>query len=189
VAAPPELELSFEGLADDWQQAGGRQARLADVLEPIADDDPRFRPVLYLDTKTERDQAKGNGFKRQFIEPSSTSVPTLRKGYHKGGSTDPRLVHPSNGELSRLLTATEHARIKGIDPALVEGAGECIGHQICGQAVDTRPVRALAQEIGVAIGRALQAFSAKAVGQPINGAPHDAPSKPKRRGPVALVAA
>ena len=56
----------------------------------------------------------------QVVTPESTSVPTLRKGYHKGGSTDPLLTHPTNPELLRQLTVVEHARIKEVPVELVD---------------------------------------------------------------------
>lgn len=151
VASPPEPGLSLSSLPRD-PRATESAGRLADVLEPIGPNDPRWRTVGYLKDKAERDTAAGKHFAMQVIDSSATSVPTLRKGYHKGGSTDPRLAHPSDPSRSRLLTAAEHARIKGIDASLIDGVPDIIGHQICGQAVDTRPVKA----IGLRIGQALQ---------------------------------
>ena len=84
---------------------------------------------------------------------SAEVVDDLRKGYHKGGSTDPRLLHPINSSRSRLFTGAEHARIKGVDPRLLLGASETTVHQVCGQAVDVRPVRAIGQRIGQALQR------------------------------------
>ncbi|MFM9625901.1 hypothetical protein ACKI14_49970, partial [Streptomyces turgidiscabies] len=81
---------------------------------------------------------------------------------HKGGSTDPRLLHPTDPERSRLLTATEHARIKGISPDLVDGVPETTAHQVCGQSVDVRPVQAIGRRIAQAL---------KALGRPGNRAP------------------
>lgn len=150
VASPPELVLSLNNLRRDPQNMS-RAGRLADVLDPVGPDDPRWRTVGYLKDKAERDTAAGKHFAMQVIDPSATRVPTLRKGYHKGGSTDPRLAHPSDPSRSRLLTAAEHAKIKGIDAALVAGVSDTVGHQICGQAVDTRPVKAIGRRIGEAI--------------------------------------
>jgi len=147
VAHPASLDLTLNDLAPPLANGG----QLGDLLDDIASDDPRFRPVEYLLAKEQRDQAKGNGFRTQWLDATSTSVPTLRKGYHKGGSTDPRLRHPTNPALSRLLSAAEHARIKGIPDTLLAGVSETTAHQICGQSVDTRPVRAVGQRIGEAL--------------------------------------
>jgi len=147
VASPPQLGLDLSGL----QASRAGHTRLADVLEPIGPEDERFRTVAYLKAKAERDAEAGSGFAMQWLTPESTSVPTLRKGYHKGGSTDPRLVHPTDPGRSRLLTGREHARIKGVDSQLIAGACETVVHQVCGQAVDTRPVRAIGERIGKVI--------------------------------------
>ena len=147
VAHPPELRLDLEGLAPREP----RRPQLAEVLDPIDPDDERWRHVHYLEAKQQRDAAKGNHFAMQVLSPHSDSVPVLRKGYHKGGSTDPRLVHPTDPSRSRLLTGMEHARIKGIDTALVEGLPTTVAHEVCGQAVDVRPVRSIGERIARAI--------------------------------------
>ena len=113
----------------------------------IGPDDERWRAVQYLKEKRERDEAKGSGFKMQFISPSSTEVPTLRKGYFKSGSTDPRLIHPIDPELSRLLTAQEHARVKGVPAELIESMPETLAHQLLGQGIVYEPFRAVGQRI------------------------------------------
>ncbi|CAD5366685.1 putative DNA (cytosine-5-)-methyltransferase [Rubrivivax sp. A210] len=150
VAYPPELPLDLENLAP----AEPDRPCLGDFLEPIAQDDERYRRVDYLKAKQERDAESGKGFGMQLLTPASQLVPVLRKGYHKGGSPDPRLLHPTDAERSRLLTAAEHARIKGISPRLVDGMPETTAHQVCGQSVDVRPVQA----IGLRVAQALTAL-------------------------------
>lgn len=147
IAHPPTVPLDLEGLVPSHLEP----SRLQDLLDPIDGADERFRTVPYLHRKAQRDNEAGKNFKMQFITPDASSIPVLRKGYHKGGSTDPRLVHPTDVTRSRLLTAAEHARVKGIDPQLIRGAGETLGHQVCGQSVDTRAVRALARRLGEAL--------------------------------------
>lgn len=122
--------------------------KIGDILSPIALDDPRWREVKYLKDKMARDKAAGKGFSMQMITAESTSVPTLRKGYAKGGSTDPRLVHPENPDLSRLLTAEEHARIKGVPVVLIEGHSETIAHQELGQGITYDPFEAAGMRVG-----------------------------------------
>lgn len=106
--------------------------KLSEFLDAsIGPDDPRYRAVEYLKVKMERDAAKGNSFSMQTITAESTSVPTLRKGYQKGGSTDPRLLHPEDKALSRLLTAAEHCRIKEVPVRLIEGLSDTLAHRNC----------------------------------------------------------
>lgn len=147
VAYPPELPLDLTEIAP----VDTARHCLGDLLEPMDPEDKRYRRVDYLKEKQERDADNGKHFSMQLLTPASTLVPVLRKGYHKGGSTDPRLLHPIDPEKSRLLTATEHARIKGISPDLVDGVPETTAHQVCGQSVDVRLVRAIGRQIAQAL--------------------------------------
>lgn len=147
VAHPPELPLDLKEMAPEETA----RSCLGDLLEPIDPDDERYRRVDYLKVKQERDAESGKHFSMQLLTPASTLVPVLRKGYHKGGSTDPRLLHPTDPERSRLLTAAEHARIKGISPDLIGGVPETTAHQVCGQSVDVRTVQAIGQRLARAL--------------------------------------
>ncbi len=121
---------------------------VGDVLdESIGPEDERWRAVQYLKDKRQRDDGKGSRFLLQFLTAESTQVPTLRKGYNKGGSTDPRLMHPSNPELSRLLTPEEHARVKGVPVELIASMPETTAHQLLGQGIVYEPFRAVGQRI------------------------------------------
>jgi DNA (cytosine-5)-methyltransferase 1 len=77
------------------------------------------------------------------VDAGSTSVPTIRKGYNKGGSTDPYVRHPTNPALMRKLTPAEHARIKGVPSLLIEGLAATTAHEVLGQGVAFEPFRAL----------------------------------------------
>lgn len=147
VACPQQFRLDLAGLAP----AHPPRPQLASVLEGVEPDDQRWREVSYLKHKACRDEEAGKHFAMQWLHPASTRVPTLRKGYCKGGSTDPRLMHPTDPTRSRLLTGLEHARIKGIDAGMVTCIGDTLAHQVCGQSVDVRPVQA----IGCRIARAM----------------------------------
>lgn len=153
VAHPPEMALDLRGVHTGPAPAdkGAGRTVLGDVLESIDADSELYRPVEYLKSKAERDADDGKHFAMQVLTAASTSVPVLRKGYHKGGSTDPRLQHPADPQRSRLLTAVEHARIKGIDPQLLAGVAQTTAHQVCGQSVDVRTVKAIGHWIGQAL--------------------------------------
>lgn len=148
TAHPPAVAIDIEALAPE---AGAERPQLRSVLQEVPLDDPSYRAVSYLHQKEARDAVAGKGFRMQLLDEGATEVPTLRKGYHKGGSTDPRVRHPQRPELSRLLTPVEHARVKGISETLIKGVSATMAHQICGQSVDTRPVRSLGRVIGEAI--------------------------------------
>lgn len=113
---------------------GERPATLGAVLDkrvPAA----AWRTTASKDAKEARDRARGNRFQQRFLTAASTSVPTLRRGYQRDGSTDPRLAHPSRPGYSRLLTSREHARIKGVPTSLVAGLSEKVAHEVLGQSV------------------------------------------------------
>lgn len=148
LASPPGVQVDLQVLA---RRTSSERPVLADLLDAVPPDDPSWRAVDYLKAKAVRDASEGKGFAMQLVEASAQSVPTLRKGYHKGGSTDPRLAHPSQPGLSRLLTPSEHARVKGIDESLIKGLPSTTAHQLCGQSVDTRPVRAIGRLVGGAL--------------------------------------
>jgi len=158
VAVTNGLDFDIEKLAPTVTVV----KKLGDYLDAsIGPDDPRYRAVSYLKEKMERDAAKGNSFAMQTITAESTSVPTLRKGYQKGGSTDPRLLHPTNPELSRLLTAAEHSRIKGVPDHLIDGLSDTIAHQLLGQGILYAPFEAVGQRIGECLNKVGEAKSVK----------------------------
>lgn len=111
-----------------------RPERLSDVVDPAAGG---WRGLGALERKAAKDKAAGRGFSRgrKVLDGSATTVPTLRRGYQKGGSCDVRLAHPSQPGLARLFTAAEHAAIKGIPQRLVAGLSEKKAHEVLGQSV------------------------------------------------------
>ncbi len=151
VATTAGVAISLDGLVPTLVASPS----VAEVLEDIGPADSRWSSYSYLFTKQSRDEAKGNGFTMQFVEASDARVPTLRKGYHKGGSTDPLLRHPTEPGRFRKFTAVEHARIKGFPESLVAGLSETRAHELLGQSVMFAPVAA----IGRRIAHALRAFA------------------------------
>lgn len=146
-----------QGIAFDFEQLmrpDSRVRRVEEVLDPsIGPDDERWRTFQYLKTKQVRDAAAGNSFGMQIVSPDDSSVPVLRKGYHKGGSTDPLLRHPSNPDLLRQFTAGEHAQIKEVPKHLLEGLSNTVSHEVLGQGVVYPPFRDVGQHVGNALNR------------------------------------
>lgn len=131
-------------------------ATLGDALEAISDDDSRWRSYGYLAEKAARDAAAGKGFKRQLVVPESDQIPTLRRLYWKGGTTDPFLDREDGKQ--RLLTPVEHARVKGIPEQLVDGACATLAHEALGQSI----LYGHAVGIGQSLGAHLRTFVATA---------------------------
>lgn len=144
VAATRGIDLDLSSLAPVVRTV----RTVNEILEDVALDSLEWRSFDYLKSKEVRDAAKGNGFSMQVVTPQSTSVPVLRKGYHKGGSTDPLLAHPENPDLLRQFTVVEHARIKQVPECLVEGLNKTDGHILLGQGIAYAPVVALFKRIG-----------------------------------------
>lgn len=130
----------------------GPSARtLADVLEPAHRVADRWSEMQGLKAKEVRDLSEGKNFRMQVYTGSERSIGTLTKGLAKNRSTDPKIQHPDHPELLRVPTVSEHARIKGVPPELVEGLSFTVGHQLLGQAVCVSPFQQLAQHVAKAL--------------------------------------
>lgn len=158
IAVTHGIEFDF----DQLQPPGASAQLIADVLDKtIAPDDPKWRTFDYLKAKEIRDAEKGNSFGMQVVTAEGNSVPTLRKGYAKGGSTDPLIQHPENPDLLRQFTAAEHSRIKGVPEALVNGLSNVIAHELLGQGIVYQPF----EDVGAHVGDALNRFAGRDVVQ------------------------
>lgn len=147
VAVTEGVELDLALLARPATQV----RRIAEILEPVGDDDERWSAMAYLVAKQARDLAKGSNFKMQIVTGESTSCPTITKGYAKVRSTDPKLRAPHDASLLRQFTLVEHARLKGIPEGLIEGLGLTLGHELMGQSVCYPPFVAVGELLGRAM--------------------------------------
>lgn len=145
IASTSGLDFDFEQL----QPPIAVDLRIGEVLDSsIGLDDPKWRSYDYLKSKEVRDAAKGNSFGMQVLSMDGDTVPTLRKGYAKAGSTDPLLRHPTDPQLLRQFTAEEHARIKGVPEKLVAGLSSTIAHQVLGQGIVYSPFKDVGAHVG-----------------------------------------
>jgi len=147
VATTPGVDVHLDTLAP----AIVPTPRLGDVLEVVDDADPRWSTMAGLKAKEERDIADGKWFRMQTFDAEDVSVSTIGRGYAKVRSTEPKVRHPSNPDLLRQLTPIEHARIKGVPEALVEGLSVTAAHEMLGQSVLAAPFKALGERIGGAV--------------------------------------
>lgn len=143
----------FESVSPQGSSPG---ITLGALLDDVDADAPCWSSMEYLKSKEARDMADGKGFANmadgkgfaiQLVDANSTSVPTIRKAYNKGGSTDPFVRHPTDSRLMRKLTPAEHARIKGVPETLISGMSATAAHEVLGQGVVCAPFRALFQEL------------------------------------------
>lgn len=143
-----------EGIEFDWSaliKPDKRECRLGDVLEEIPEDAPCWSEMGYLKEKEQRDAAAGKGFAMQIVTPESNKVGTIGTGYQKNRSTEPKVQHQTKPELLRLLTPGEHAAVKGIPAAIVEGLSATVAHEVLGQSI----IGPAFQAVGALIGRSL----------------------------------
>lgn len=136
-------------------------ATLGDAMEAIAHDDSRWKAFDYLEAKAIRDAAAGKGFKRQLVDGDATQIGTLGRGYFKARSTEPFIVREDG--MQRLLTVSEHARVKGIPEKLVAGASDTVAHEVLGQSI----LYGHAKGIGQALGTHLQRLAATPAAAPV----------------------
>lgn len=140
--------LSVEFNFSDLKTLKTKESALSEVLEYFPHDSDRWDLFEHLKAKWIRDKANGKGFAPQHLSGEEGYCGTIGKGYFKGRSTEPFITHPSTPELLRLLTAEEHARVKGVPCSIIAGEAETVAHEILGQAVIYPKFMALA--VGIA---------------------------------------
>jgi len=143
-----------DGLAFDWAQlvpVRAKEGTIREILEDVPPDDPAWREYAYLNAKEQKDIAAGKGFRQQLLTPESPICGTIGRSYNKVRSTEPRLRHPTDQSLTRLLTPREHARVKTIPEHLVDGQCPTTAHEILGQSV----IHAAFVAVGALIGKML----------------------------------
>lgn len=144
VAMTDGIDFNFEAL-----QPPEKVVRtLSEILDDVPLDHASWSTMDYLKVKQERDAAKGNSFAMQIFDGSSTKISTLRKFYHKNGSSDPKIRHPQNPNLLRLVNQFEHARAKGIPASIVGDLSKTAAHELLGQSISYDPFLSVGEFVG-----------------------------------------
>lgn len=151
VAVSAGIELDLDALIPPNKV----ERKVGDVLEPVPPEDPRFREYGYLKDKLVRDQAAGKGFAFKVVDAESTAVGVLNKTLHKAQSTGTYVASPTDPDKMRLLTSTEHARIKRVPEHLIDGLSNTVAHEMLGQGVLYDPFRDLGQHVANSLHRAV----------------------------------
>lgn len=149
VGVTEGVSIDIEGLIKPHKV----ERRIAEILDPVAEDSPSWSEMAGLKAKQQRDKEAGKGFMMQIVTPFDTKCPTMTKGYAKVRSTDPKVQHPSNPDLLRQFTPAEHARLKGIPIDLIDGMSNTLAHELLGQSICYAPFRAVGKLIGDAFAR------------------------------------
>jgi DNA (cytosine-5)-methyltransferase 1 len=84
---------------------------LADILEPISLTDKKWKNLSYLSKKNQE-----TSHSHKFIVPSlsSNKLPTFGASYAKIQCDSTIIEHPSNPELHRICTVSEHCNVRNI---------------------------------------------------------------------------
>jgi len=147
----PSQGLDFNWQLLDKHQHVNTTHCVGSILDNVPDNSLLWSEMKGLKRKQLSDHAKGNSFKMQIVDKSSTSTPVIGRGYSKVRSTEPKLAHPTDTHLLRQFTVAEHARLKTIPEQLVLGNSKKIAHEILGQSV----IYNLVTGTGHTVGRAL----------------------------------
>jgi DNA (cytosine-5)-methyltransferase 1 len=143
-------EFSF----DSMSCVRTKEATVNDVVMPTPLDAPCWKEYKHLAEKAVRDKAAGKGFaKRQLLTGQEAKVTTVGRGYAKGRSTEPFLLHPDDPSLMRLFHSPEHADLKGIPQTVAAGESETVAHEIYGQSVVYPKIEAVAHRVGSFLSR------------------------------------
>lgn len=122
----PELEFS------KLVPIRSKEASASEVLDPVPLESEHWRTYPYLDAAETKAVAKGNGFKRSYIDGESESTPTIRKTNHKCQTDGVFFRHPTDHEKSRLPRGTEHAKLKTVPESLIRKMSEKLACEVLG---------------------------------------------------------
>lgn len=100
-------ELSLENLP--FQKANERT--FGSVLEPIADDDPRWGRRKYLEAKHDQ---PNNGHKYRITDLAATKIPVCGAHYYKTQPDSAMILHPTEPLVTRTMTPSEHCNMRDI---------------------------------------------------------------------------
>lgn len=169
VAMSTDLAEAGAFSFDNLKPLRVKEAKLADVLEPISEDDDRWTIHTYLENKEVEDTKAGKGFGRQLYDGSEDHINTLTAGYWRIRSTDPHIKHPTKPRYTRLLTARESAACKGFPKGWIESCevAESVALQILGNGV----IYPKFLSVGEGVGTSLKVAAEKLLPMISTGAP------------------
>lgn len=116
-----------------------------DILDSTDDNHYSWSEMSGLKAKEIRDIEAGKGFRLHTVTRNDTRVSTIGKGYQKNRSTETKVQHNQDPNLLRLFTKSEHARIKGFNPSIVDGLSSTVAHEVLGNGVVGHAFRAFGE--------------------------------------------
>lgn len=155
IAVTRGYSLSFSDMIRPEKKA----RTFGEIMEALPLDDPRWSTMQGLKNKEIADKEKGLSFAMQIFTADSPTIGTLTKGLAKCRSTDPKIQHPTNPELLRNPTPTEHGHAKNIPAAAMEvikGISATLAHELFGQSVIHNALAAAAELTGNVLKRGMK---------------------------------
>jgi len=128
-----------------------KERTLGEILQEVDPGSDMWRDIGHLVDKAARDKAAGKGFKMNMVGAEDETIGTIGARYWKWRSTEPKIPHPTKEGWARQLTPAEHAAVKAVPAALVDGISNTLAHQILGNSVIWSAWRAVGQFLGSSI--------------------------------------
>ncbi|MBB1390176.1 DNA cytosine methyltransferase [Shewanella sp. SG44-6] len=151
IAISKGLDIDFDIDSLNPTTIAGTKPLNSIIDTSIGPDSDKWRSFDYLVAKEISDKKAGKGFGRLMVTPEDTKVGVIGRGYAKCRSSETFLKHPSDESLSRIFTAEEHSKIKGVPVDLIHGISETVAHQILGQGVTFGCFESMAMHLGNSI--------------------------------------
>lgn len=123
---------------DDFPEYTPRFENLGELISSAGCDiqSGDWRDLKKLKDREAAHAKKGNSFKLNMVDESSTSIGVCGKGYAKDRATEPHLAGPNN--TYRLLKPLELALAQEVPPHLIDGVVDTYAYEGLGQGVDYR---------------------------------------------------
>lgn len=131
-----------------------KQENIGEILNQKPLEEFSWSEAAGLKKKEKSDIKAGKGFRMQILTEQADKFGTIGKGYQKARSTEPRVQHPTNPDLSRLFEPEEHARGKRIPLDMIKGLSKTVANEVMGQSVIFSLFEALATSLGVSFKKA-----------------------------------
>lgn len=145
LACPPELlpHLDFSLM---------RKSHATTTVADIRDPEHTIRASAYTKDPACFARKAQKRFVNRVLNGNERSVPVISAHPNKGRVEDPKFNHPTEPGSWRLPTPSEHARIKGIPPTMINSLpSDAAAHRVLGNSVTTGVWTELFRVIGAAI--------------------------------------
>lgn len=147
------------------------KCQLIDFLDDIPDSSNLWKDFNHVKRKISDDRLD---FKHNVYKPSDTRIATIIASYSSPKIGAPFLAHPTNNELMRQFTVSEHSNIKRVEPAIkehllkIEGGSSLLtnsrgskskAHSLLGMSVNRHPWEDLGETLSLKLINNINSYS------------------------------